>query len=84
MYRYAEGHHELRVRSRATREQPAEEWEEAVAKKDGVPKKYWFSKVRNASEWREPLKYYPVRFKERAKEADRVAGGTPGQTPRKK
>ena len=55
-----------------------------MAKKDGVPKKYWFSKVRNASEWREPLKYYPVRFKERAKEADRVAGGTPGQTPRTK
>ena len=82
-----ETHREIRVRSRATREQPAEEWEEAVASKAGVPRKYWFSKSRNASEWREPLKYYPVRFKERPKESDnsnnKGGGTTPGQTPRK-
>ena len=79
-------HPEVRVRGRATREQPAEEWEQAVARKNGEPRKYWYSKSRDeaglgSSFWKEPLKYFPVRFKERAKEGDRVAGRTPAQTP---
>ena len=33
-----------------------------VARKDGREKKYWFSQARNESVWKEPHKYYPVRF----------------------
>jgi hypothetical protein len=61
-----------------------EEWEEAVARKDGVSRKYWFSKTRSESVWREPLKYFPVRFTQRPSATEQVAGGTPGtpgQTP---
>ena len=58
-----ETHPEMRVRRDATAEEPCEEWEEATAKKQGAEKKYWFSEARNASEWKEPRKYYPVRFK---------------------
>jgi hypothetical protein len=59
-------HQEIRVRKMATAEAAAEEWEEAVARKDGATRKYWFSEATNASEWNEPLKYHPVRFRDRA------------------
>ena len=58
-----ETHPEMRVRRDAAAEEPCEEWEEATAKKQGAEKKYWYSEARNASEWKEPRKYYPVRFK---------------------
>jgi len=37
-----------------------------VARKDGITRKYWFSEATNTSEWNEPLKYHPVRFRDRA------------------
>ena len=61
-----EQHPELRVHSGASKEQEAEEWEEGTAHKEGHPRKYWYSKDKNKSEWKEPLKYYPVKFKKRA------------------
>ena len=60
-----EQHPELRVHSGASKEQKAEEWEEATVKKEGHSRKYWYSKVKGKSEWKEPLKYYPVKFKNR-------------------
>ena len=51
-----------RARMEALPETACEEWEEAVARKDGREKKYWFSQARNESVWKEPHKYYPVRF----------------------
>jgi hypothetical protein len=53
---------EARCRREALPETPCEEWEEAVARKDGREKKYWFSQTRNQSVWKEPSTYYPVRF----------------------
>ena len=61
-----EQHPELRVHSGASKEQEAEEWEEATAQVKGESRKYWYSKVKDKSEWKEPLKYYPVKFKKRA------------------
>ena len=55
-------HGEARARMEALPETACEEWEEAVARKDGREKKYWFSQARNESVWKEPHKYYPVRF----------------------
>ena len=55
-------HKEVRVLREATSGLACEEWEEAVAKKDEREKKYWFSQQRNESVWKEPSKYYPVRF----------------------
>ena len=55
-------HGEARARKEALPGTACEEWEEAVARKDGREKKYWFSQSRNESVWKEPHKYYPVRF----------------------
>lgn len=55
-------HLEVRARREATPGLQCEEWEEAVARKDGREKKYWFSQSRNESVWKEPTKYYPVTF----------------------
>jgi hypothetical protein len=55
-------HGEARARMEALPETACEEWEEAIARKDGREKKYWFSQARNESVWKEPPKYYPVRF----------------------
>ena len=55
-------HGEARARKEALPETACDEWEEAVARKDGREKKYWFSQARNESVWKEPHKYYPVRF----------------------
>ena len=57
-----EMHGEARARKEALPGTACEEWEEAVARKDGREKKYWFSQSRNESVWKEPHKYYPVRF----------------------
>jgi len=65
-------HPELRVHSRASGSKQVEEWVEATAQKEGHSRKYWYSKVKGKSEWKEPLKYYPVKFKGRPRLAKLV------------
>ena len=54
---------EVRVAAAATREESAEEWAERRTKpksEDEVPRRYWYSKSRKTSTFKEPAKYHPV------------------------
>ena len=57
-------HGEVRAGIKASKEMPCEEWQEATVKdkKTGKSKMYWYSAERK-SEWKEPAKYFPVKFK---------------------
>ena len=58
-------HGEMRAGIKASKEMPCEEWQEATVKdkKTGKSKMYWYSAERKKSEWKEPAKYFPVKFK---------------------
>ena len=58
-------HGELRAGIKASKEMPCEEWQEATVKdkKTGKSKMYWYSAERKKSEWKEPARYFPVKFK---------------------
>ena len=73
-------HTEARVHRDAGAADACEEWEEATAEKSGRKKKYWFSLTRGASEWKEPLKYYPVTF-EKPKDEDAEEPEEPEKPP---
>ena len=57
------GLEEVRVAAEATREESAEEWAERRTKpksEDELPRRYWYSKSRKTSTFKEPAKYHPV------------------------
>ena len=54
---------EVRVAAEATREEECEEWAERRTKpksEDELPRRYWYSKSRKTSTFKEPAKYHPV------------------------
>ena len=54
---------EARVAAEATREEECEEWAERRTKpksEDELPRRYWYSKSRKTSTFKEPAKYHPV------------------------
>ncbi len=78
-------HPEIRVHSDAVKQQKdasadikIEEWEQAEAIKDEEKKSYWYNNATRESTWKQPLMYYPVKFKDRPKVANqRYATASP-------
>jgi hypothetical protein len=72
---FTTAHPEIRVMKSALPEAPCEEWEEARAMRKGQPASYWFSNATKASVWKEPKKYYPVKFKRPPKKTASASEG---------